>query len=185
MSGLSLVDNHYGYAPGFSNGCYWFGGYSSAAPAAGFWLVVYGESQSSCGPLFIIDQPDSQTVRASGLRSRSAFRPRATPELQYQWFKDGVEINGASDDTLVLSSVQSAHDGDYWVEVRDACDQVVQSDTAHPDRAPRTHHSVTPGESNGLYWATARAFTSSRAEWSRVSNGSRMGAPSPAKRAAV
>ena len=43
-SGLGLQDNHYSYAPGWNNGCYWFGGYDSMTPASGFWMVVYGEA---------------------------------------------------------------------------------------------------------------------------------------------
>ena len=42
-SGLGVADQHYSYAPGFGNGCYWFGGYTSTSPASGFWLVVYGD----------------------------------------------------------------------------------------------------------------------------------------------
>ena len=42
-SGLGLADMHYGWAAGFGNGCYWFGGYTSSTAVDGFWMVVYGD----------------------------------------------------------------------------------------------------------------------------------------------
>ena len=51
-SGLDLADRHYNFSPGgsgYSNGCFWFGGYRSTNPASGFWMVVYGENAPGIG----------------------------------------------------------------------------------------------------------------------------------------
>ena len=74
-SGLGLADQHYSYSPGFNNGCWWFGGYTSTSPASGFWLVIYGDGdgrQHSCG------RPNS--VGPGGVLSISGDFVASTPD---------------------------------------------------------------------------------------------------------
>jgi hypothetical protein len=63
-SGLGRTDSLYSWAPGNHpaepNGCYWFGGYSSANPSSSFWMVVYGERCSDeIGTSFCTSNPNS------------------------------------------------------------------------------------------------------------------------------
>ena len=62
-SGLGSVDMHYSWSPQSSqaepNGCYWFNGYSSTAPASSFYLVVYGENQGGLGDNDCTGNPNS------------------------------------------------------------------------------------------------------------------------------
>ena len=61
-SGLSVADRMYTWVPdstGYLNGCYWFGGYSSSSPLAGFWMVVYGDNPSEIGSQYCTANPNS------------------------------------------------------------------------------------------------------------------------------
>ena len=72
-------------------------------------LVVYEQP-------VILTQPASQAVYAS---QTVTFEVSAagTPPVQYQWSRDGVSLNGATNAVLTLTNVQAGQAGDYAVEV--------------------------------------------------------------------
>ena len=64
-------------------------------------------------------QPVSQTVLAG---STATFTVSAvgSPTLTYQWRRNGVDLAGANDATLVIANAQSANAGNYTVAVSNA-----------------------------------------------------------------
>jgi hypothetical protein len=66
--------------------------------------------------------PESRTV-AAGVSVTFSFELFLSPSgsATYQWSKDDVEIMGASEATLTLDDVTADDDGDYTVEITDAC----------------------------------------------------------------
>jgi beta-lactamase class A len=67
-------------------------------------------------PPVILQQPESQTVAIGGT---AVFHVEAsgTPPLGYRWRKNGVTINGATGDSLVISNAQPVHAGIYTVVI--------------------------------------------------------------------
>lgn len=78
--------------------------------------TVFALSVSPAAPPAITAQPVSQSAVAG---STAAFSVTAsgTEPLAYQWRKDGAVINGATNATLTLNSVQSDQLGSYSVVV--------------------------------------------------------------------
>ncbi len=74
-------------------------------------------------PPVISTPPGDQTACAG---SDVTFSVSATgdPPLSYQWQKDGVDISGATDSTLVLTAVSAADAGSYTVIVSNDCGSV-------------------------------------------------------------
>jgi pectate lyase/pectin methylesterase-like acyl-CoA thioesterase len=70
-------------------------------------------------PPGITTQPLSQTV-TTGSNVTFTVAANGEPPLTYQWKKNGVEIAGATTDTLALSNVQLADAGIYTVTVSNA-----------------------------------------------------------------
>ena len=64
----------------------------------------------------LLTQPQSQTVQQEGTATFSVSAT-GTPPLSYQWLFFGNPIPDATNDTLVLTNVQSAQAGDYSVQV--------------------------------------------------------------------
>jgi hypothetical protein len=69
-------------------------------------------------PLSITQQPTNQTV---GIGSNVTFSVTAsgTPPLTYQWRSNGANLAGAMSSDFTISNVQSHHEADYAVVVRD------------------------------------------------------------------
>lgn len=73
----------------------------------------------------ITTQPSDQTVL---LGSNATFTVVATgTALQYQWKKNGTNINGKTTATLTLNNVQNSDAGEYTVNIQNACGNVTSS----------------------------------------------------------
>jgi hypothetical protein len=67
----------------------------------------------------ITQQPRSQSAVAGGNVTLSVSATGSGP-LMYQWFRDGVAVNGATAASLTLTSLTTAQAGQYHVEVSNA-----------------------------------------------------------------
>jgi hypothetical protein len=84
-------------------------GVATSAPAS---LIVWV-------PPAIVNQPQSQTVVA-GTNAILTITTSGTPAPAYQWQFNSAILPGATNSTLVLSNVQPAQAGDYFVTVTNA-----------------------------------------------------------------
>jgi hypothetical protein len=86
--------------------------------------LVNGYSQ---GSVFILSQPQSQIgyLRQTITFSVAAFS--TAPPLSYQWQKDGVSINGATDFTFRIFNLQTNNAGSYTVIVSNSTGAFVTS----------------------------------------------------------
>jgi autotransporter-associated beta strand protein len=71
------------------------------------------------GPPEIAMQPQSVSVPMGGTATFSVT-VNPSPPLTYQWFKDGIAINGATDASLTISNVQAVDIGAYTVTITNA-----------------------------------------------------------------
>ena len=77
-------------------------------------------------PPSITSQPQSVTVAATYDASFSVTAS-GTPPFAYQWRKDGTNVSGATDATLMLTSVSASAGGIYSVVVSNAAGSVTSS----------------------------------------------------------
>ena len=68
-------------------------------------------------PPGIVTQPIGQTVE-KGRSAVFTVEATGTAPFTFQWQRDGVEINGATDDKLTIDSAEASDDGDYGVIVQ-------------------------------------------------------------------
>jgi hypothetical protein len=113
----------------------------------------------AANPPSIVQPPQNQTVLQGGT---AAFGVSATGDapLAYQWWFNGATLSGHTSASLVISNVQPANAGTYWVTVSNA--------TATVTSAPATLTVVTapvlpPPQKNGqgalqLVFNTAAGF---------------------------
>ncbi len=100
-----------------------------AADAAGYDVVVtnaLGSVMSSLAQLVVQTTPAApaimrQPASVSGLAGRAvalAVAATGVPAPTYQWFKDGVALEGATTATFQIASLASSFSGSYMVTVR-------------------------------------------------------------------
>lgn len=109
----------------------------------------------------ITSQPQSVTVHPGGSASFSVTAT-GNPEPEYQWFRNGVELPGATASTLNVNPVTAGDFGSYHVVVSNSVDSV-ESQTA------QLIELLPPAAPGGLT-ATATGPTSIRLDWSDNSN---------------
>jgi hypothetical protein len=64
-------------------------------------------------PFAITRQPQALTIADPGTDVEISIRAAGITAISYQWFKDGILIPGATNDTLLLEDVTIADNGDY------------------------------------------------------------------------
>lgn len=109
----------------------------TSAPAA---LTV----TSVPGMPVISQQPASQAVAANGVAIFTVVAT-GTPAPAYQWRKDGVDINNATQATLTVDPVQIANAGVYTVRVSNSVGEVISepaSLTVVPAGTTATHRQT-------------------------------------------
>lgn len=74
----------------------------------------------------VITSPVSQSVCLNGSVTLSAAAT-GTPAPTYQWRKDGVDIPGATNSTLTLTSIVAGDAGTYDVEVNNSCGAAISA----------------------------------------------------------
>ena len=83
----------------------------------------------ACDTLQITQQPASQAVCQGDPATFSVTATGTTP-LDYQWRKNGLDISGATSDSLTIDPAGPADSADYDIVITDDCDQTVTSDIA-------------------------------------------------------
>ncbi|MCX6927263.1 MAG: immunoglobulin domain-containing protein, partial [Verrucomicrobia bacterium] len=78
----------------------------------------------------ILSAPQSQTARI-GDNVAFAVVASGVPPLSYQWQRNGNDLPGATNATLLITNVQSAHAGDYVVVVANSSGSVTTAPPAH------------------------------------------------------
>jgi|GEM_PF-1101409 len=110
-------------------------------------IIANGETQ----PVDIIVDPASQTVlQGANVTFTVTVSANSSAPFTYQWRKGGVDILGATNETLVLNSVNQASEGVYSVVVSN----VLNSDTSagatltvnHPAQIVTHPFSITVGD---------------------------------------
>ncbi|MES2690066.1 MAG: immunoglobulin domain-containing protein [Bacteroidota bacterium] len=71
-------------------------------------------------------QPQSQ-VNCAGTLARFVVRTSGSGTLTYQWRKSGVNISGATDDTLTIALTSVADTGDYAVVITNTCGSITSN----------------------------------------------------------
>src|SRR5437879_6342186 len=84
-------------------------------------LVDY--TPSSTPTISIVTQPQSQSAVIGSTVSLNVVAG-GTPPFSYQWFFNGNQITNATNDTLILSNVQTNQSGSYTVTVTNASGSV-------------------------------------------------------------
>lgn len=92
--------------------------------------IFLAGSAGKCKPLMIISEPQSQLAYWGNSAAFSVAASGGTPPYTYQWFKTSSIIAGATNQTLVLTNLQSSDAGDYSVLVSDQAGNVVPSQPA-------------------------------------------------------
>ncbi len=94
------------------------------ADAGGYYLVVsnaYGARTSVVAMLTVNDPvitlPPVGMARDPGESATLSVTARGTTPLSYQWWKDGVALVGRTDSSLILTNLDVADAGNYWVVV--------------------------------------------------------------------
>ena len=115
------------------------------ADAGGYSLVIsnaFGSVTSLVARLTVIDpiiinQPTNQLVHAGQNIELNTGVVGSTP-LGYQWFKDGVELPGATNTSLSIATVQAADAGVYTFTVSNVLGRVSSSNAVLAVAAPYT-----------------------------------------------
>jgi uncharacterized delta-60 repeat protein len=79
----------------------------------------------------VTSDPDDLTVQQRGSASFT-FAYTGTNPVSIQWLKDGVEIQGATQQTLNISNVNQSHEGAYTVRVTNAVNAQAGGDVSQP-----------------------------------------------------
>lgn len=77
-------------------------------------------------PPAVLRQSESQTL-TSGSSVVLEIEASGSPPLRYQWRKNGIPLQGATDPKLVMNSVQTSHSGVYSVVVGNSVGEIVGS----------------------------------------------------------
>jgi sulfatase modifying factor 1 len=93
------------------------------------WGVEYEAEPPPTIPITITRQPLSQNARA-GDAVRFTVDASGPPNLQFQWYQNGLMLAGRTQRHLDLANVNSGHSGQYHARVRDAAGQSVNSNPA-------------------------------------------------------
>ncbi|HZM02851.1 MAG TPA: LamG-like jellyroll fold domain-containing protein [Candidatus Saccharimonadales bacterium] len=102
--------------------------YSNALSAAAIQSIYAAGSSGKCfTPPSITNQPQSQTVLVGETVAFSVAASGGTPPYTYQWQMNSTNISGATNNTLVLTNVQSSQSSSYSVIVRGVGSSAVSS----------------------------------------------------------
>lgn len=100
----------------------------------------------------ILTQPGS-LVAYAGLPAQLSVSVEGTGTVSYQWRRNGVAIPGATDRTLVFSSVAFRDQGQYEVLVSDAVNEVVSEMVLLQVVSPAPQITVSPaGRVEAVFW---------------------------------
>lgn len=122
---FSAVINYEVYRDRFQSGTHHVGQYAGAVMNA----INLVTDVCTGGEPFITEQPLDETVQAFGetLLRVVADSNYDNGPLNFQWYHEGVAIDGADGDELTLSDITPADAGAYWCIVSNDCSMVVST----------------------------------------------------------
>jgi alpha-tubulin suppressor-like RCC1 family protein len=132
-------------------------------PAASLIAAGGEHSLALCGGNlpYVVTQPPGRTVYRGGTTVLSATATGAAP-LSYQWHRNGTNLAGATNASLVLTNLQPAQAGSYWVVVSNAqgtalswTAQLTVADSAPQILVPPASQAASLGGPATLYCAVA------------------------------
>lgn len=94
--------------------------------STGYQTGVFSMTTPTAVPPSIIDHPASQTIIAGGNVTFSVTVEGSEP-FTFQWRKDGVNIDGATQASYAISDVQVSHEGEYDVVVSNSAGSITSS----------------------------------------------------------
>ncbi len=100
--------------------------------------------------------PKSQEICVGSAASFSVKASSNEP-LEYQWYKDGARVEGATSDAYSIPKASSSDRGSYWVAVKNSCSQI-ESEVAVLDIMAMPEILVSP-KSQKICQGTAVTFT--------------------------
>jgi hypothetical protein len=105
---------------------------ASPSDRGSFWVQVRNncsQIESNAAVLDIIARPEilvpprSQKI-CQGKAVTFAVQVESSKPLSYQWFKDGIEIPGATQDVYTIARAVLNDTGSYWVQATNNCSQI-------------------------------------------------------------
>jgi len=104
--------------------------------------AVYKITFTGSSAPVITNQPQSITV-SQGNPATFSVTATGTPPLSYQWRKNGVNINGATNSSYTIPSVVAADQGNYSVVVSNSGGSVTSNDASLTVTAPNQLPTAT------------------------------------------
>lgn len=98
--------------------------------------VTTGGGGPQCDPVTITSNPSGQSVQ-SGVQVTFSVAASGTSPMVYQWFKNGVAIQGETSATYTIASTQQSDSATYTVTVSNACGSMTSSAAALTVAAPQ------------------------------------------------
>jgi uncharacterized delta-60 repeat protein len=150
---------------------------------AGYWKTLNdampgGMARLEAAPYPIIDHAPASTTADPG--QTVAFSVGATgKDLLYQWFKNGVAIDGAVSSTLTLNNVQWSDAADYTVSVTNRYHTVTTAVATLGGTRPRPVITTQPASTSVQVGAPATLAIAATAEQNPAIQWRRAGAPIP------
>lgn len=98
----------------------------------------------------ILVSPESQKI-CQGTAVTFTVQAESTKPVRYQWFKDGTEIPGATQDVYTIALASLNDSGSYWVQAANNCSQVISEpaylEIVEPPKVlvPPASQKVCPG----------------------------------------
>ena len=132
-----------------------------------------GTTASTGATLAIIPAITTQPValvKVAGQPAVFSVVATGTGPLSYQWYKDGVQIAGATAASYGISAVSAQHIGNYSVKISNALGQVTSqsaglSVTLPPTITTQPDSYTVPAEAVGIYADTSYDFESGMQGW--------------------
>jgi hypothetical protein len=107
--------------------------------------------ESSLSPV-IIEEPANQYALATSNVTFTA-QAEALAAFQYQWQSNGVNLTGATNNTLTLTNVQASYDGTYQIIASNGSGSAISAATFTLVVAPEINYTNTSPGASGVYWS--------------------------------
>lgn len=93
-------------------------------------VILLKLNDSSVSSIPVIAAQPTSVATYFGSQIGLSVTVTSPASVSYQWFRDGLKINGATSATLTIGSVRPSDDGNYYVEVTNQYG-TVRSDSVH------------------------------------------------------
>jgi hypothetical protein len=148
--------------------------YSRALSESEIQSIFHAREFGRCSLPRIVTQPASQVGYWGSTIVLQVVAMESGP-TQYQWFKDGLVVEGQTNATLVLTNVQTAAAGTYTVVVGNLLGSIVSAPayvTINPAGVSLDIHAIVriEGNAGSTYGIQASTNLSDPANWRGITN---------------